>query len=225
MPAALKALSVYVAIPSMGTMPVATVRSLIDTQQSCQDYDFKIEVTFVTGSLPHQARTIAANSFLASGCNRLFWIDSDIVWTPVDFFTLLAHSLKYSCVVGVYPTRREPTAYFIRFRKDDPEPDEDGLIPIDGTGLGFACIHRTIIEQVAATRRELIVAGKKQKAIFRCDDDGVEDRGEDYAFMADVQELGYTIYADTSINLGHVGAKVYQRQEIGNGTTSKSPKQ
>src|SRR5512143_56493 len=149
LPEALKALKVYVAIPNMGTLPVATVRSLTNTLQACHGYDFSIEVAFFTGSLVHHARTIAANAFLASDCTRLVWIDSDIVWSPVDFILLLAHSLKHACEVGVYPRRQDPPGYFVRFRKDDPSPDEDGLIPIDGTGLGFACVSRELMEQVA----------------------------------------------------------------------------
>jgi hypothetical protein len=46
--------------------------------------------------------------------------------------------------------------------------------------------------------------------IFRCDEEGDEERGEDYAFWSDVRELGYSIHADAQTNLGHVGTKVYQ---------------
>jgi hypothetical protein len=45
--------------------------------------------------------------------------------------------------------------------------------------------------------------------IFRCDSINGEFRGEDMAFFADVHDLGYKVYLDPTIALGHVGQKTY----------------
>lgn len=208
----LKDLSVMIGTPSTsGDFNVRTLISYLDTQATCNKYGIPLDIEFVTGSLVHHARTKLANHFLQSKHNILFQIDSDIKWTPMDFVKVLGHMLKHDCVVGVYPRRQDPLAYFMK-AIPGAEPNEDGLVPILGTGLGFACVRRGVIEHLAALSPKLRFAGAQEPvpAIFRCDDDGEEARGEDYAFWADVIEAGYQVYADATITLGHVGTKVYQ---------------
>jgi hypothetical protein len=47
---------------------------------------------------------------------------------------------------------------------------------------------------------------------FHADDPG--GGGEDVAFFADVRALGFKVWLDATINLGHVGAKVYREAAI-----------
>ena len=204
-------LSVYVATPCIKDIPVQTVCAYLDTQETCLKYGIEIDIGFITGSLVHHARTLAANIFLKGKHQRLFWIDADIVWTPEDFLRLLIHSRTRECVVGIYPRRADPPAYYVRFMPDS-EPNDEGLVSISGTGLGFACIQRKVIEQLAEKAPKLQYAGTSVPvpSIFRQDDADGEARGEDYAFWADVRALGYEIWADTMVNLGHIGNKVYR---------------
>lgn len=204
-------LSVMVAMPCLTDPSLHTTMSLLDTQEECLKHGIKIDFAFVSGTLVHHARTLLGNTFLGKPeFNRLFWVDSDIKWTPSDFLKVLAHTLKYDCVVGIYPSRGDPLRYYAKLVPDQ-EPDEDGLVRIEGTGLGFACVTRTVMERLAekAPLRRYLNSDPVPR-LFRCDDDGEEERGEDYAFWADVKALGYEIYADATITLGHVGSKVYR---------------
>jgi hypothetical protein len=206
-------LSVFIATPSTnGQFPIQTLSSYLDTQEACLRYGIKLDFGFATCSLVHHARTLLANTFLGKPeFNRLFWIDSDMQWTSVDFMKVLHHTLKHDCVAGVYPRRIDPTAYHVRFTDPAADPDEDGLVEIDATGLGFACIKRNVMAHLARLAPKL-KHGSQEAApsIFRCDDDGTEARGEDYAFWADVKEQGYKVFADCTLTLGHVGSKVYK---------------
>ena len=57
-------------------------------------------------------------------------------------------------------------------------------------------------------------AGDPIPSIFRCDDEGGEARGEDFAFFADVRALGYDVCLDPRALLGHVGTKNYKRSVL-----------
>lgn len=213
MPSPLEGMKVWVAIPSTrGDFHAATVRALLETQEACAKYGIEVEFSIALGSLVHHARTLLANKFLASDYSRIFWIDSDIVWDPVDFITILAHSIRHECVVGIYPRRCDEGGHFMKFVEPDADPNDEGLVQILGCGLGFACVRREVMKHVAATSPALIhgPGTKAVPAVFRQDDDGTEVRGEDYAFWADVTAAGYKIWADPKVTLGHIGNKVYR---------------
>jgi hypothetical protein len=106
--------SVMVAMPCVTDPTLPTTMSLLDTQEACAEYGVKVDFAFVTGSLVHNARTLAAVKFLESDHEVLFFIDADMKWTPVDFMKLLAHSRRRDCVVGVYPRRADPPGYYVK---------------------------------------------------------------------------------------------------------------
>ena len=198
----------------MGTFPLKTVVSYLDTQEACLQHGVKVDFIFTDCSLVHHARTLLGNTFLGKkDFNRLFWIDSDIVWSPVDFMKLVVHSLKYDCVVGIYPRRTDPPGFFVQLIPGE-QPNDEGLVEINGTGLGFACIRREVMERLAerVPKLRFFHAKEPTPALFRCDEADGEARGEDYAFWSDVKAMGYKIYADATITLGHVGGKVYRCQ-------------
>jgi hypothetical protein len=204
---------VFVATPILGRFPVETVISYLDTQEECLKHGIDIEIGFVSCSLPHHARTLLAHVFLKQKtAGRIFWIDGDIKWEPVDFVKLLAHTEKHPVVCGVYPRRRDPPAYFIKYPegKEDSSPDSEGLVEIAGTGMGFTCVRREVMQQLydAAPLRRY-GGGDKMPRVFRCDDDEEDERGEDYAFFDDIRKAGHKVYADATLSLGHVGTKVY----------------
>lgn len=204
--------SVFVATPTTaGQFPLATVMSYLDTQEQAIKQGMEVDFGFVACSLVHHARTLLANVFLdKKHHDLLFWIDSDIKWTPAEFFRIALMAQKYGCVVGVYPRRSDPPGYFIRMI-EGAEPNEDGVIEIEGTGIGFSCMRRDVMEKVAASVPKLLFPHSTEpcSSIFRCDDDGVQARGEDYAFFDDLKKLGVKVYADTQVSPGHVGNKIY----------------
>jgi hypothetical protein len=209
--------SVMVAVPCYnGDIRFETTQALLDTQEVALKHGMRFEVVFVTGSLVHHARSLAALHFLDSDYDRLFWLDSDIKFTALDFIKLVQHTNTHDCAVGVYPRRSDPPGYFVAFARPGEEPNDQGLVEILGTGLGFACVRRSVMQRLAAEAPKLILCGSKEPVphIFRTDDDGREARGEDGAFWADVNAAGFKIWADATITLGHVGRKVYQCQAL-----------
>lgn len=207
--------SVALAMPTHRDIPPMTVRSLLETKGMLQERGIPLSIEIQAGSsLVHHARTKAAWGFLKTTCTHLFWVDSDIAWNGADFLRLLALGTKMPCVGAAYVSKSDPPTFCLNLAKpgEDIEANEYGCIPIDGLGLGFTVVQRKVIEELAAKAPQLKFPDIPEGPIphiFRCDDTNGEARGEDMAFFADVLALGYPVYLDPTINLGHIGPKIY----------------
>lgn len=207
-------LRTFIAMPTHRDIPGETVLALMATQKAMLERGMPLEVEMHVGSsLVHHARTLAAWRFLKTNSNRLFWIDSDIVWSPDAFLRLLALSTKMEIVVGMYPTKKDPPTF--QFNPHEiMQANPLGCFPIKGAGMGFCIVQRHVIEELSARAPMAMFPDinddKPIPHVFRCDinADGYS-RGEDMAFFDDARDLGYTVNMDPTIQLGHVGAKTY----------------
>jgi hypothetical protein len=101
--------------------------------------------------------------------------------------------------------------------EDPANPDthtinEYGCIKAGGLGLGFCVMSRAAVEKLAATKKSVFNQGTGEQMIdaFRIDTSDGMVRGEDMAFFSDLRALGYDIWVDPTISLGHIGYKVYR---------------
>lgn len=208
---------VMLAMPTHRPLEPATVRSLLETQGLCHQRGIVIDIEMQCGSsLVHHARTKAANSFLRGDCTHLFWVDSDMVWSGADFLRVLAFGTKLECVCGIYTCKIDPPRFCLNV--DDMREvvlsNEYGCISWEGMGLGlgFTCVQRKVIEELAVKAPRLLFPDIPEPVphIFRCDDKDGKARGEDMAFFSDVRDLGYTVNIDPNVTLGHMGPKEYR---------------
>ena len=217
----LGALSVSVGMPCGPDVPWKTMASLVETFQTTAVQGISCELNVVAGASDVvAARDQVIGQFLAGSCNRLFWIDSDIVFTPADFFRLLALSTKMDVVCATYPVKRSPVIFPIRHENlRDFEQNDYGCIKILGAGLGFTVLTREAVERVVADKPR-ILDGRSQEyiSVFRRDTEVIDGRtygrGEDNAFFADLRGLGYDVWLDPTIQLGHVGIHTFRGDPI-----------
>jgi hypothetical protein len=101
------------------------------------------------------------------------------------------------------------------------ELNPHGLLKVNGAGLGFTVITRQVAQALSDSKPFVWdpVEGRPIKDVFRLDtvDRGhaYEDiRHEDIAFFADLNELGYDVWLDASVQLGHIGSKVYRNNPL-----------
>jgi hypothetical protein len=209
----MKDVSVCLAMPAHRDIPTDTVASLLETQGLLRDRNIPFEVLLTSGSsIIEAARSKTTHLFLKSDKSRIFWVDSDIVWKAESFVRLLALSTKVDVVIGAYPTKKDPIQFFVNTAGQElVESNELGLLPNVGTGLGFACIRRHVIEKLAdkAPKLRFNDANEKIAHIFRCDSEGGDFRGEDIAFWSDIRAMGITVYLDPTLELGHHGSKTF----------------
>lgn len=208
----LDGLSVMVGMPAGRDIPALTVKSLLDTFSLCHKMEITCKLGMVSGSAVVQwARDEVVAMFLQSDVNRLFWIDSDMVWTPEQFMRMLALSQLRSVVCATYPAKTEPVTFYVNNIDNDVTTDELGLMSIYGVGLGFTVMQRGVIEELAAKAPQVRdeISGRSNAAIFRVGSVDGKREGEDMAFFRDVRELGHKVWLDPEINLGHIGQKMY----------------
>jgi hypothetical protein len=209
----LSGLSVMVAMPTHRDLDPQTVVSLMGTADLLRTKNIPFELQMQAGgSVVSFARSKAAHYFLESNKNRLFWVDSDIVWKPEDFLKLVALSSRLEVVGAMYPSKSDPPTFFINYDEGaDVKTNEFGCIEVKGWGLGFTVVDRVVIEQLAerAPVRRFPDLDDPIPHIFRIDEDGEHVRGEDMAFFADIKALGYSTWVDPTIELGHIGRKTY----------------
>lgn len=212
-------LSVAIGIPTAPTLPWLTALSLARTTHACALRGIDVTIEPVVGSsIITVARSLVIQRFLQTNKKRLFWIDSDIEWEPEDFLRLLGLSEKMDIVCGAYPLKREGSNNSFVVLQDDEATGKltvnpYGCIKTGGTGLGFCVMTRAAVEKIVATKSTVFNqgTGERMADVFRIDATAAgELRGEDMAFFADLRALGYDIWIDPTVSLGHIGHKVYR---------------
>lgn len=208
-------LSVMIAMPIMKEVPPYTMLSLNKTLTALQKAGAKCSIqTEVGSSLVHHARSLLTHEFLKSEHNRLFWVDADIEWEPRAFLRMMALSQNHDCITAAYPLKRDRKAFHVTVNNNEGgevTSDEDGCIPISGTGLGFTLLTREVVEAVSVKAPVVEFPERGELPyVFRTGIHNGKALGEDMAFFMDVADAGYQVWLDPTIELGHVGTKVYR---------------
>lgn len=211
-------LSVDIGFPCGPSVPWQTAMSLAKTVKACTERRIDCGVSCIAGSsVVTWARSKVLDTFLEGTASRLFWIDSDIVWEPADFLRMLVLSTQYDVICATYAQKTEAQTVVIRHPDLLTfEMNPHGLVKVQGAGLGFTIITREVAQRVADSKPKVfdITSDRSIADVFRLDsiDRGHESpdlRGEDVAFFADLADLGYDVWLDPTIRLGHVGSRVY----------------
>ena len=155
------------------------ILSLLNTIATANQLGVRIQVSLMAGeSLVTRARNNAVATFLENPeWTHLFWIDSDIGFSPQAFFRLLQADRDVAC--GVYPLKYEkwPEAgipaqmTYEEFRSryarytvnTDAEEDNivrvkidsDGFFPVTEAPTGFMAIKRSVFERMIQNYPEL----------------------------------------------------------------------
>lgn len=212
----LEGISVFIGMPARGEIPVPTVSSLLNTTVWMEQSGVPSFTSIVGGGTICSARCQIAKAFLEGNCTRLVFIDSDMVWDTEDFIRLLALSTKMEIVAGAYQGRFDPPHFYMRAPDDVPSPDkleanEYGCIKMAGIGLGFTVVSRPVIEGLVKQAPTIKFRDDDVlPEVFRFDkDENGSFRGEDMNFFDDAKKLGFDLWVEPKITLGHIGQKIY----------------
>ena len=180
----------------------------------------------VTGcTILPDARSMCLAKALAWNADKFVFIDDDISWDVADFQFLISHPVPVC--TGAYAMRKredhEMTRVTVKFLDDNRETNERGLIEIAACGMGFFCFTREVVEALRphCVRMRTGMMPEDAEAHMRdwfpygftpTTEEGVFDRaGEDIHFCRRVRELGFSVWFDPAIRLGHHdGARVYK---------------
>lgn len=209
----LSGVKVHIGIPAYADMRPQTALAIADTAIRLTREGVLFNIASQTECCyVDLVRCYIANEFLLTPATHLFMIDSDMGWKADDFIRVLAHATVADCVAATYRMRRDEEMYAVNLT-GEIRVNEYGCIPATGMGLGFCCVQRHVIEELARRAPMMRTADHPGgiKRIFRCDvTDDNWYRGEDIAFFSDLVEAGFSSWLDLGVDLDHHGRKVYR---------------
>ena len=163
-------------------------------------------VAFLAGTLIYDARERLLKAAIEEKAERILWLDSDMVFSP-DLLIDLSADLDEGrdIVTGLCFRRRPPytPAIYKKIRMGLPGEAEtehyndypDGeIFEIDA--CGFAAVLMNIEVGVKVL--------EKMNTAFT----PIPGYGEDISFCIRAKQLGYRIWCDSRVKLGHVGRSV-----------------
>lgn len=195
---------VLIGMPTMHTLPVETMQSLIALIKTYKNCD----CATCDGSLVYESRDKLAQAAINGGYDYLMFIDSDMTFPPDALDKLI--STKKDIVSGLCFTKSEkalPCAFSKIVRgnrfKDASRTeigrwvttDKNDCTEIAGCGGAFLLINTKVLVKI----------GKRCREWFRPE----WHLGEDLAFCERAKKCGYKIWLMPYIAIGHIGTKVY----------------
>ena len=202
-----------VLVPCMEAVQTEFCQSLVNLQK-VGDVCFE----FLSGSLVYKSRTDLGRKAIHAGVDFCLWLDSDVIFPPGLMVDLMEDIQGRDMVTGVYHMRRAPFKPVIwkklrqgltAFENENEVwldyPKDQGIFEVEG--CGFGCV---------------MTSGKLLKACL--DNYGLPFSprlgfGEDITLCLEANELGFKLYCDSSVKVGHIGQlivteEVYQHAKI-----------
>jgi hypothetical protein len=207
---------VLIATPG-AMMEAQYVRSMVETLAECNKRGISYKWLNGYSSLVHHAREMTATGLeshmlnpehkgpMADTCtyNKMIWIDSDIAWTPQDFFKI--YDSEYDIVSGVYiladgqSTTLQDVNTMDVIKKNKVLKLQEPL-KVFSTGFGFLAVKSGVFEKMERPWFKHF-----PQEIMKSDGTKIYDSmGEDLTWCLNAKNIGFDIYADPSVLVTHI---------------------
>lgn len=194
-----------IAVPCMDMVAAPFAQSLatLNREGECL-------VSFLIGSLIYDSRNTLCKQAITHDCDYVLWFDSDMVFEPDVLQKMLRHMEDGKDIVtGLYFRRRPPftPVIFSEITFDEDERGtaigyedypEDELFEVEACGFGCVMVRKEVLLDVLLNYRTWF--------------NPLYGAGEDIAFCVRAKELGYKIWCDPTIKLGHYGSSIINEE-------------
>jgi hypothetical protein len=213
--------SLFIALPAYDfKVSLKLAISLAQFAQQAQKHGIDIQIGSICGcSVVSRARNLLTQDLLDSDCTDLIFIDSDINFDAADIFRLMAWTSdpKKGIVAGVPRTRSTTKTYIGTL-----DYDENGELTMNGRGLvrakrvatAFMMVRRDVFVTLDAAHPEWRYYDERSERTVPCIFDFMKTDegyiGEDYLFCDRAREMGFEVWVDPTIKLGHMGVQEYE---------------
>lgn len=184
-------MKLLIAVPSGDYLHVLFVKSLAALLKRLDQDGIDYELAIHEGSLVYIARDTLACKAINEDFTHVLWLDSDMVFNEDLLDDLMFSGEDF--VTGIAVGRRAPYPSCLFSDLDKPERiTEYPTNTFQVAGCGFACvlIHKEILRGVWMT----------YKTCFHPTD----LLGEDTAFCWRAGQLGFKIWAEPAVKIGHI---------------------
>lgn len=183
-----------VAIPCFDEMDAGFVQCLVDMKPVGE-----VRTLVLSGSLIYEARERLASFAIENGYDQVLWLDSDIMFPSTMLMDMMAQDK--TIITGVIAARRHPfypCVYRSEGKELKPVLDYDGkLVKVDSCGFGAVLMKTEVLKNMF----------DEFKTCFQ----PILGYGEDLSFCVRAKKLGYEIFADPNIDIGHIGKTVFRK--------------
>lgn len=215
--------SLFLAVPIYGGVDPHFHESCL-ALMSAKERPYALRIhSYVGDSLVSRARNRLAAEFLRSDATHLFFVDSDLIFSPEHVARIASHAARgVPIVAGLYPKKQRELGWVCNVLETPTEPDKFDLQPVKYAGTGFLCISREVLMHMMAAHPEARYDPDDGDAwqgdlweffpvgIRECPETGRRRLlSEDWWFCQRALDLGYKIMMDTRVVCKHVGAMVY----------------
>lgn len=186
-------MKLLIAIPTHDYMHMDFVNSLLALTKKLAEDGVEYKVKLHGGTLVYHGRDALATSAIDGGFTDVLWLDADMV-----FQDSIVEDLQFSgkaFVSGIAHGRRPPHSSCL-FSEIYPGVKRFTEYPSNTfkvAGCGFGCV---------LIKTEILKAIKDRHGTCFFP---TRELGEDLAFCQRVTEMGFEIWAEPSVRLGHIG--------------------
>ena len=196
-------MKLLIAIPTRGQMPFQFVQSLTNLIRKLDEYGVVYEIAFHAATLVHLGRDKLAKKAIDEGFSHVLWLDDDMVFKEDLLDDLMFCGKPF--VTGLAVGRRAPHCSCV-FKEIYPKVErwtftEYPSSPFRIYGCGFACvlIETKVLEKVWVTHGTCFFPTR--------------ELGEDVAFCKRAMDLHFEIWAEPTVQLGHVGTEIFYPED------------
>ena len=193
-------MKLLIGIPTHDYMHAEFVKCLSALLIRLTQQGVPFDVDINNGTMVHVARDKIACKAINREYSHVLWLDADMIFQPTIYEDLMDCGRDF--VTGIAHSRRPPYVSCLFKRIDDLDHLEryDDMDypaePFEVAGCGFACV---------LIKTEVLKAVQiNYKTCFLPD----LQWGEDLTFCKRARAMGFSIYADPCVRLGHIGHDV-----------------
>lgn len=210
----------FVALPAYDfKVSLKLAVSLARLAQQLPKHGIDMTIGSICGcSVVSRARNLLVRDFLDSDCTELMFIDADINFEPEDVLRLMAWASdpKKGIVGGVPRTRKANKVYIAQLDQDETgvTMNRMGLVRAKRIATAFMMVRREVFERLVNENPQWNYydhnTDKQLNAVFDflVTEEGY--MGEDYLFCDRAREIGFEVWIDPTIKLGHMGVQEYE---------------
>ena len=200
-----------IAIPCLNMVHTDFMTSMLNLRKT-KDTSYATSIN----CLIYDSRNGFAASAITNGYDRVLWLDSDMVFQP-DLLERLSADMDETgseYVSALYFTRRLPTKPVV-YSRIDYEPGGDGIpakahaepywdYPKDtmflcaGTGFGAVMTSTNLLKRIWDKYGEPF--------------NPLPHMGEDLSFCYRAGQMGYYLFCDSRVKVGHIGGMIFDEQ-------------
>lgn len=199
---------VLIATPSYdGRLDVWYTTSLVNSIRIAQANNIFLHPVFMSyDALIQRARNDLFGLAVEGGYDDIVWIDSDLEWNPMWLMELL--SRPEDVIGGTYRKKTDEAEMYV-VKTKNLEMNTDGLIKVEGLGMGFVKMSRKAFMDLWDNSEEYENESKVRRMICNIAIVDGKLHSEDTVVFSKLKDLGYDVWLDPKMTCVHIGTNKF----------------